>query len=135
MRQQALLRAHMRHRAQLTACLRHRRHIAPLPCPCSFQTFDRDRSGTLTPDEVLQALRQAGAHERRVHAIGMHACASSNLACVNLACGNLACGGVCAGFQLDQPAMLAMINKFDPDNSRSLVSVQGGREEGSCTWR
>jgi len=26
----------------------------------SFQTFDRDRSGKLTPDEVLQALRQAG---------------------------------------------------------------------------
>ncbi|WIA18681.1 hypothetical protein OEZ86_005149 [Tetradesmus obliquus] len=49
----------------------------------SFQTFDRDRSGRLTPDEVAQALQQAG-------------------------------------FQLDGPAMMAMISKFDPDNSASL---------------
>eukprot|EP00882_Tetradesmus_deserticola_P001849 GHRQ01001983.1.p2 GENE.GHRQ01001983.1~~GHRQ01001983.1.p2 ORF type:complete len:170 (+),score=46.16 GHRQ01001983.1:152-661(+) len=49
----------------------------------SFQTFDRDRSGRLTPDEVEHALQQAG-------------------------------------FQLDGPAMMAMISKFDPDNSGSL---------------
>lgn len=49
----------------------------------SFQTFDRDRSGKLEPNEVMQALHQAG-------------------------------------FQLDQPAMMAMISKFDPDNSMSL---------------
>eukprot|EP00877_Chromochloris_zofingiensis_P008385 jgi/Chrzof1/37/Cz01g01070.t1 len=49
----------------------------------SFYTFDRDRSGKLTPDEVANALKQAG-------------------------------------FNLDTPAMNAMINKFDPDNSGSL---------------
>ncbi|KAF8064663.1 prmA [Scenedesmus sp. PABB004] len=49
----------------------------------SFQTFDRDRSGRLSPDEVHQALQQAG-------------------------------------FALDQPAMMAMIGKFDPDSSGSL---------------
>jgi hypothetical protein len=29
-----------------------------------------------------------------------------------------------AGFQLDQPAMLAMISKFDPDNSGRCVAVK-----------
>eukprot|EP00879_Flechtneria_rotunda_P002386 GHRR01002582.1.p1 GENE.GHRR01002582.1~~GHRR01002582.1.p1 ORF type:complete len:169 (+),score=42.16 GHRR01002582.1:192-698(+) len=60
-----------------------RLHIFLVNVQNSFQTFDRDRSGKLTPDEVTNALRQAG-------------------------------------FNLDPPAMMAMIGKFDPDNSGSL---------------
>eukprot|EP00879_Flechtneria_rotunda_P005365 GHRR01005652.1.p1 GENE.GHRR01005652.1~~GHRR01005652.1.p1 ORF type:complete len:183 (+),score=22.21 GHRR01005652.1:192-740(+) len=37
-----------------------RLHIFLVNVQNSFQTFDRDRSGKLTPDEVTNALRQAG---------------------------------------------------------------------------
>ncbi|GBF97054.1 hypothetical protein Rsub_09527 [Raphidocelis subcapitata] len=50
----------------------------------SFHTFDKDRSGRLSTDEVNSALKQAG-------------------------------------FALDAPAVAAMIEKFDPDNSKNLA--------------
>eukprot|EP00879_Flechtneria_rotunda_P033938 GHRR01037853.1.p1 GENE.GHRR01037853.1~~GHRR01037853.1.p1 ORF type:complete len:129 (-),score=20.24 GHRR01037853.1:216-602(-) len=40
-----------------------RLHIFLVNVQNSFQTFDRDRSGKLTPDEVTNALRQAGEHQ------------------------------------------------------------------------
>ncbi|KIZ05567.1 Sorcin [Monoraphidium neglectum] len=50
----------------------------------SFRSFDRDNNGSLSQDEVMNALRQAG-------------------------------------FQLDKPAVVAMIDKFDLDNNKQLT--------------
>jgi Ca2+-binding EF-hand superfamily protein len=59
----------------------------------SFRTFDRDRSGKLSTDEINSALKQAG-------------------------------------FALDGPAVAAMIERFDPEGTRSLSLDGCGEKEG-----